>query len=161
MYRNTAPAAHLLHVEISCSTKSDTAAKKFAKQLRDDLQFWTRQLLFESDPAHIQASKSKSGFTFALLMEFDMRHTAETLATNLDTEALRQLPSEQVTSALMRVSTLEGSAKFHDMTPLAGTEPTIDNRTYGQVLAEEEKSECTEPAEKTYFGLPSTSYVHH
>lgn len=87
-----------------------------------------------------------------------MRHTAETLAASLDTEALRQLSGEQVASALVRIFSLEGSAKYHDVTPPDEKEFPIDNRTQDQVLAGDKNTESTEP---TYFGLSPAAYVHH
>lgn len=134
--------------------------KKIAQRLRNDLQFWTRQILFEYDPAQA-SNKNQDGVKFALMMELDMRHTAETLAANLDIEALRQLSGEGMVSALVRVFSLEGSAKYHNMTPLAETELPIDNRTHDQVLAADKKVESPDPTEFTYFGLSPASYVHH
>lgn len=87
-----------------------------------------------------------------------MRHTAETLAASLDTGALRQLSGEQVASALVRIFSLEGSAKYHDMTPRDEMEFPIDNRTHDQVIARDKEPESSEP---TYFGLSPASYVHY
>lgn len=124
--------------------------------MRSDVQFWTRQLLFEYDPA--QENKKANEVNFALMMEVDMRHTADTLAASLDTGALRQLSGEQVASALVRIFSLEGSAKYHNMTPQDQMEFPIDNRTHNQILAGDKESESTEP---TYFGISPASYVHH
>ena len=124
-----------------------------AQRLRSDLSFWTRQLLFESDPA--QTQEPREGAKYALLMEVDTRHTAETLASNLNTDSLRQLSGERLASALVRIFSLEGSATYHDMTPQDVDEGAIDNRTHSEI---HEKS--TTP-EDTYFGLSPSAYVHH
>ncbi|GAB7322369.1 hypothetical protein MBLNU13_g03328t1 [Cladosporium sp. NU13] len=146
-------AAHVLHIEIDCSTNSDAAVIEIAQQLRSDLHFWNRQLFFEADPA--QAQEPQTGVKYVLLMEVDTRHTAETLASSLNTDSLRKLSGERLASALVRIFTLEGSALYHDMTPQDIDEHTIDNRTHSQVL---DNDQTPEPK---YFGLPATSYVHH
>lgn len=93
------------------------------------------------------------------MTEFDTRHTAETLASSLNTDSLRKLSGERLASALVRIFTLEGSALYHDMTPQDVDEHTIDNRTHSQVHDKSEKTSETE--EPTYFGLKPCSYVHH
>jgi hypothetical protein len=124
-----------------------------AQRLRSDLSFWTRQLLFESDPA--QTREPREGAKYALLMEVDTRHTAETLASNLNTDSLRQLSGERLASALVRIFSLEGSATYHDMTPQDADECAIDNRTHSEI-----HDRSTTP-EDTYFGLSPSAYVHH
>ena len=152
-----APAAHLLHVEIDCSTKSDVAVNDIAQQLRSDLPFWTRQLLFESDPAHAQAARGpKDGPRYALLMEVDTRLTAETLASSLNTDSLRKISGERLASALVRIFSLEGSATYHDMAPQDVVGSAVDNRTHSEIV--DDKPKTPEP---TYFGISPSSYVHH
>lgn len=124
-----------------------------AQRLRSDLPFWTRQLLFESDPA--QAQVPQDGARYALLMEVDTRHTAETLSSSLNTESLRQLSGGYVASALVRIFSLDGSATYHDMTPQDVDEFPIDNRTFNEVI---DNNQTPEPE---YFGLSPNSYVHH
>jgi hypothetical protein len=148
----TVPAAHLLHIDIECSTKSDAAVKDVARKLRADVLFWTRQLLFESDPA--QAQDLQNGTIYAVVMEVDTRHTAKTLLSSVDTKALRQLSGEHITSALVRIFSLEGSARYHDVTPKDAKEAPIDNRTYDDAL---DGNRSSEPA---YFGLSPNAWVH-
>ena len=124
-----------------------------AQQLRSDITFWTRQLLFESDPA--QSQKPQDGPRYVLLIEVDYRHTAETLASSLNTDSLRKISGERLASALVRIFSLEGSATWHDMTPQDADECAVDNRTHSQVL---DNNKTPEP---TYFGMPATAYVHH
>jgi hypothetical protein len=132
--------------------------REIARRLRTDVLFWTRQLLFKLDPAQddtIPAQRpEEDGARYALLMETDTRHTAETLASSVDTESLRRLSGQHIASALVRVFTLEGSATYHDMTPREADEASIDNRTYDGAL---EGDRASEP---TYFGLSPKSYVH-
>jgi len=150
----TAPAAHVLHIEIDCSTDSDAAVIDIAQQLRSDITFWTRQLLFESDPA--QSLEPRDGPRYVLLMEVDTRHTAETLASSLNTDSLRKLSGERLASALVRIFSLDGSATYHDMTPQDADVLAIDNRTHSQVVGKEDKA-----SESSYFGLSPSAYVHH
>ena len=142
-----------MHVEIDSSTKSDVAVNEIAQRLRSDLSFWTRQLLFEYDPA--QAHGSQNGARYALLMEVDTRHTAETLASSLDTDSLRKLSNQRLAFALVRIFTLDGSATYHNMTPQDVEEHAIDNRTHGEAV---DNNKTPEPE---YFGLSPKSYVHH
>jgi hypothetical protein len=142
-----------LHVEIDCSRKSAAAVNEIAQRLRSDLTNWTRQLLFESDPA--QTRGPLEGAKYALLMEVDTRHTAETLAASLNTDSLRKLSGERLASALVRIFSLDGSATYHDMMPQDGDQCAVDNRTHSQVL---DNNQTPEPA---YFGMPATAYVHH
>ena len=124
-----------------------------AQRLRSDLTNWTRQLLFESDPA--QTREPRNGAKYALLMEVDTRHTAETLASSVNTDALRELSGERLASALVRIFSLDGSATYHDMTPQEVDELAIDNRTHSQI---HDKDKTPEPE---YFGLSPSAYVHH
>jgi hypothetical protein len=103
-----------------------------AQRLRCELAFWTRQLFFEVDPAHAQLSRH--GARYALMMEVDLRHTAETLASSVNTDALRKLSGERLASALVRISSLDGSATYHDLTPQDADMLATDNRTHSQVL---------------------------
>lgn len=149
----TAPAAHLLHIEIKVSnTNSDAALNEIAQRLRTDVSFWTRQLLFQSDPA--QEQTPRDGTEYALLMEADTRHTAETLASSVDIASLRQISGGDVTSALVRVFSLEGSATFHDMTPQDADKLPIDIRTHDETIDNDN------PPEPEYFGLSPNAYVH-
>jgi hypothetical protein len=144
-------------VEIIYYGKDDGPVREIARRLRTDVLFWTRQLLFELDPAQAetaQAQRPEDGARYALLMETDTRHTAETLASSVDTDSLRRLSGQNIASALVRVFTLEGSATYHDMTPRDAGEACIDNRTHDGVL---EGDRASEP---TYFGLSPESYVH-
>jgi len=115
--------------------------------------YWTRQLLFESDPAQEQGSQD--GARYALLMEVDTRHTAETLASSLNTDSLRKLSNQRLASALVRIFSLDGSATYHNMTPQDGDDLAIDNRTHSEVI---DNNKTPEPE---YFGLSPKSYVHH
>jgi hypothetical protein len=124
-----------------------------AQQLRSDVPFWTRQLLFELDPA--QAQEPQDGARYALMMEVDTRHTAETLASSVNTDSLRKLSGERLASALVRIFSLDGSATYHDLTPQDADVLAIDNRTHSQVL---HNNKTPEPE---YFGLSSSAYVHH
>ena len=142
-----------MHVEIDCSRKSAAAVNEIAQRLRSDLTNWTRQLLFESDPA--QTRGPLEGAKYALLMEVDTRHTAETLASSLDTDSLRKLSNQRLASALVRIFTLDGSATYHNMTPQDVEENAIDNRTHGEAV---DNNKTPEPE---YFGLSPQSYVHH
>lgn len=126
---------------------------EIANRLRNDVLFWTRQLLFEVDPA--QSQNPQEAARYALLMEADTRHTAESLASSVDTESLRRLSGQHVASALVRVFSLEGSATYHDMTPQDVGDALIDNRTHDQVI------DKSPPVEDTYFGMSPSSYVHH
>jgi hypothetical protein len=112
-----------------------------AQQLRSDVPFWTRQLLFELDPA--QAQEPQDG------------HTAEMLASSVNTDSLRKLSGERLASALVRIFSLDGSATYHDLTPQDADVLAIDNRTHSQVL---HNNKIPEPE---YFGLSSSAYVHH
>jgi hypothetical protein len=144
-------------VEIVYYGKDDGPVREIAHRLRTDVLFWTRQLLFELDPAQAesaQAQRPEDGARYALLMETDTRHTAETLASSVDTDSLRRLSGRNIASALVRVFTLEGSATYHDMTPRDADEVCIDNRTHDGAL---EGNRASEP---TYFGLSPKSYVH-
>jgi hypothetical protein len=144
-------------VEISCyGEECDGLVKEIARRLRTDVLFWTRQLLFKLDPAQansVQAQSHGDSVGYALLMETDTRHTAETLASSIDTKSLRRLSGEQIASAVVRVFSLEGSATYHNMTPRDADQATIDNRTHDGAL---EGDRTSEPA---YFGLSPKSYV--
>lgn len=124
-----------------------------AQQLRSQLTFWTRQLLFESDPA--QAQEPQHGLKYVLLMEVDTRHTAETLASGLNIDLLRKLSGERLASALVRIFSLDGSATYHDMTPQDADVLAIDNRTHDEVHSNDKTPE------PEYFGLKPSAYVHH
>lgn len=88
-------------------------------------------------------------------MEVDTRHTAETLASSVNTDSLRKLSGERLASALVRIFSLEGSATYHDMTPQDADVLAIDNRTHSEFV---DKDKTPEPE---YFGLSPNSYVHH
>ena len=90
------------------------------------------------------------------MMEVDTRHTAETLASSVKTDALRKLSGERFASALVRILSLEGSATYHNMTPRDVYKIAIDNRTYSEILDDNEKAQ-----EPSYFGVKPSSYVHH
>lgn len=125
-----------------------------AARLRSDIAFWTRQLLFESDPAHSQ--EPRDGPRYVLSIEVDIRHTAETLAASVNTDSLRRLSGERLASALVRIFSLDGSATYHDMTPQDADVLAIDNRTHSQVVDKGDKA-----FEPSYFGLSPSTYVHH
>ena len=80
--------AHLLHVEIRCNTKPDALVEDLARSLRTDLTHWTRQLLFQSDP--VQTPQSARNLGYVLIMEFDARHTAESITSSIDTASLHR-----------------------------------------------------------------------
>ena len=125
-----------------------------AQQLRSDITFWTRQLLFESDPA--QSQEPRDGPRYVLLTDVDNRHTAETLASSLNTDSLRRVSGERLASALVRIFSLDGSAAYHNMTPQDTDELAIDNRTHSQMVDKEDKA-----SEHSYFGLSPSAYVRH
>lgn len=92
------------------------------------------------------------------MLEVDTRHTAETLASNLNAESMRNLSGPNIEQALIRIFSLTGSATYHDMTPVDPAELPIDNRTHNQAVLED--SGQVEPESETYFGLRPESYVH-
>lgn len=130
--------------------------REIALKLRTELLFWTRQLLFESDPA--QSDVPSDGTKYIFMLEVDARHSAETLASNFGTESLRDLSGPHVEQALVRIFSLMGSATYHDMTPVDPAELPIDNRTHSQAVLED--SGQAEPEVEPYFGLRPESYVH-
>lgn len=91
------------------------------------------------------------------MLEVDARHTAETLASNLNTESLRDLSGPYIYQALVRIFSLEGSATYHNATPVDPDELLIDNRTHSQAVLED--SGQAQPELETYFGLRPESYV--
>lgn len=130
--------------------------RDIALKLRTEVLFWTRQLLFESDPA--QSSTPSDGSKYVLMLEVDTRHTADTLASKLNVQSLRDLSGPHIEQALIRIFSLEGSATYHDMTPVDPADLPIDNRTHSQAVRED--SGQIEPETETYFGLRPESYVH-
>jgi hypothetical protein len=153
----TAPA-HLLHVEIRCNTESDAVVRDMARSLRTGLTHWTRQLLFESDP--VQKHQSAQNSDYVVIMEFDSRHTAETIASSLDTVPLQPALETHAASYLVRILSLEGSATYHKATPCVPVELPIDNRTHREVVSDRKRPD-SKLSEPSYFGIKPNQYVHH
>jgi hypothetical protein len=128
-----------------------------ARKLRTDLVYWTRQLLFQSDPVQTPSVQS---FEYVLVMEFDAHHTAETIASSLDTRALRHAAEMHAASCLVRILSLEGSATYHNVTPCVPVELPIDNRTHREAVGGRKRLDSKSP-EPTYFGIKPSQYVHH
>jgi hypothetical protein len=128
-----------------------------ARKLRTDLVHWTRQLLFQSDPVQ---HPSVQNFEYVLILEFDSLHTAETIASSLDTRSLRHASEMHAASCLVRILSLEGSATYHNATPCVPEELSIDNRTHQEVFSDG-KPPDSKPSDDTYFGIKPGRYVHH
>ena len=150
--------AHLLHVEIRCNTKPDALVEDLARSLRTDLTHWTRQLLFQSDP--VQTPQSARNLGYVLIMEFDARHTAESIASSIDTASLHRASETHAASSFVRILTLEGSATYHNATPCVPVELAIDNRTHREVVGESDRPDSNS-LEPSYFGIKPHQYVHH
>lgn len=148
--RIVVPPAHILHVEISCSANSDAAISKISRRLRHWLQFWTRQLHFEPDPATMKLPEGT--VSYVLVQEFDTRHTAESIAASLDNESLRQLLDKHSAQALVRICSMEGSATYHNATPQDQSELVTDLRTHAEVVGEHGPKE-------PYWSISPSSYV--
>jgi hypothetical protein len=129
-----------------------------ARTLRKGLINWTRQLVFLSDPVQNQSARD---FEYVLIMEFDARHTAETIASSLDTSSLCYVAEMHAASCLVRILSLEGSATYHNVTPCvpAALLP-IDNRTHREVVSDSKPQDGKSP-EASYFGIKPNQYVHH
>jgi hypothetical protein len=93
-------------------------------------------------------------------MEFDTRHTAETLASSLDTGSLRHATDALAASCLVRILSLEGSATYENITPCVPEELTVDKRTHREAV-NDSKSPESKPQEPSYFGIAPDRYVHH
>jgi hypothetical protein len=155
--KRTAPA-HILHVEIRCNTESDAIFRDTARLLRTNLTHWTRQLLFQSDP--VQNHQSARNSDYVVIMEFDSRHTAESIASSLDTVPLHHASETHAASYLVRILSLEGSATYHKATPCVPVELRIDNRTHREVFSDRKRPDSKLP-EPSYFGIKPNQYVHH
>lgn len=90
-----------------------------------------------------------------MMQEFDARHTAGTIAANVDSSALRRLSDEYVTDAVVRIFSLAGSATYHNVTPVEPEALKIDNHTHAEKFAKP-----APPDEELYFGLRPEQYVH-
>lgn len=130
---------------------SDALLRDIAWKLRTNLVYWTRQLLFQSDPVQ---HPSAPYFAYVLIMEFDTRHTAETIASSLDMGSLRHATDLHAASCLVRILSLEGSATYHNITPYIPAELPIDKRTHNEAVN-------GRPPEPPYFGLAPHKFVHH
>jgi hypothetical protein len=119
--------------------------------------YWSRQLLFQSDPVRNPPARN---FYYVLTMEFDTRHTAETVASSVDTMALRHAAETHAASCLVRILSLVGSATYHNATPCVPVELPIDNRTHREAVGDGKPTD-DQPPEPTYFGIKPNQYVHH
>jgi hypothetical protein len=128
-----------------------------ARKLRTDLVHWTRQLLFQSDPVQ---NPSAQNWDYVLTMEFDTRHTAETVASSVDTMSLRHAAEMHAASCLVRILSSQGSATYHNATPCVPVELPIDNRTHREAVGDG-KPPDSELQEPSYFGIKPNQYVHH
>jgi len=95
-------------------------------------------------------------------MEFDARHTAETIASSLDAGSLGRVAQMYAALCLVRILSLEGSATYHNVTPcVPAAELPIDNRTHREVVNDSKPVDSKSPEESTYFGIKPNQYVHH
>ena len=129
--------------------------RDIAWKLRTDLTYWTRLIIFESDPVQFHPARI---FEHVLVMEFDTRHTADTLASALDTESLRRISDNRVAFSLIRILSLEGSATYHKITPQDPAQLVVDKRTSGEAFTAVKNMR---PPEIPYHGLRRDKYVHH
>lgn len=129
-----------------------------ARSLKTGLAHWTRQFLFQSDP--VQNHQSARSFDYVLIMEFDARHTAETIASSLDAAPLQAASQTYAASYLVRILSLEGSATYYNVTPYVPVELSIDNRTHREVVSDRKRPD-SRPPEHSYFGIKPNQYVHH
>jgi len=91
-------------------------------------------------------------------MKFVTRHTADTLASALDTESLRRVLDNCVDFSLIRILSLEGSATYHKITPQDPAELVVDKHTPGEAFT---AVKDMRPPETPYFGLRRDQHVHH
>jgi len=120
--------------------------------LRTRCTYWTRQILFQSDPVQYHPARV---FEYALITEFDTRHTADTIAAQLDTQSLSDVSDSRIDSSTIRILSLEGSAAYHNITPRDPADLTVDKITPGEVISGDK------PSGPPYFGVPRHRYVHH